>query len=394
MVGPREFVAPAPAPRGGSWGGGRILFALGETSLNLPDRGGAGLYTVSETGGRRYAVEIPPPPGTLYFRPRLLPDGRSFLISTFPVESARRRRLEASERGYPGQKLRLAALDSRESRLIQEVEGPASARARFAVGHMIWARDAQLLTRAFDPRSGQFTAPEVVIAQGVRVYSAASDGTIVFQAPEFFSFHAAHVVRPKGCTSRARLLIRTPTAACRLSPNGRRASVWKGSGAGNQDVWEVDLSTGVLSRMTDDPAIDSDATWAPDETRVAFTSTRSGNFAVYVKDVASGREELLAPKAGRPLVVDGWTPTAAPWWYAEPRGRRIYLVTLDADRTLRPLVENAFTRGRNAGVARWPMGRVQLRRIGRLGGVRGALPDVHLLMTRVHLRGCAAEVAP
>jgi Tol biopolymer transport system component len=108
-------------------------------------------------------------------------------------------------------------------------------------------------------------------------------------------------------------------------------------------VWEVNLSTGVLQRMTSDPATDSDATWAPDGTRVAFTSTRSGTMAVYVKDVASGREEPVAPMAGMSLVVDGWTPDGRALVVRRPGGRDTYLVTLDADRTLRPLVANAFT---------------------------------------------------
>lgn len=339
--GAARVLAPAPAPRGGSWGGGRILFALGRTSPTLPDPGGRRpVHDPGDRGAPRRA-EIPPLPGTLYFRPRLLPDGRSFLISTFPANQPAAA-LEAAERGHQGQSLRLAALDSRESRLIPEVEGPASARARFAVGHMIWARDAQLLTRAFDPRSGQFTAPEVVIAQGVRVYSVARDGTIVFQAQSSSPFTQPTWFDRKGVREGT---LADPDAygGLSLSPDGRRASVWMGSRAGNQDVWEVDLSTGVLSRMTSDPAIDSDATWAPDGTRVAFTSARSGTLAVYVKDVASGREELLAPMAGRPLVVDGWTPDGRALVVRQPGGRNTYIVTLDADRTLRPLVANAFT---------------------------------------------------
>ncbi len=34
-----------------------------------------------------------------------------------------------------------------------------------------------------------------------------------------------------------------------LAPSGRRAAVWRFDDAGNEDIWEVDLTTGVLSRL-------------------------------------------------------------------------------------------------------------------------------------------------
>ena len=124
--GAARVVAPAPSPLGGSWAGGRILFA----SAPSGDLGAAGLSTIPETGGTPARVEtVAPPEGNGYFLPRLLPDGRSFLIGTYPQRS-----------------LRLASLDSQESRLVTEVDGPAAALVRFAAGHLIWARGEQLVT--------------------------------------------------------------------------------------------------------------------------------------------------------------------------------------------------------------------------------------------------------
>jgi hypothetical protein len=321
--GAARVVAPAPSPLGGSWAGGRILFASAPSG-DLLD---AGLYTIPETGGTPARLEtVPPPEGNGYVLPRLLPDGRSFLIGILPQRS-----------------LRLASLDSPESRLITEVDGLAAPLVRFADGHLIWARGEQLVTRAFDPRSGQLTAPEVPLAQGVGSYSVASDGTIVFQTRS-----ASPVTQPTWFDRRGVPggTLADPDAYMGLSlaPNGRHAAVWKGGGDGNVDLWEVDLSTGVLSRMTSDPAADSDATWAPGGTRVAFSSTRSGRNAVYVKDVASGREALVASIAGAALVVDGWTPDGRALVARQVVApRTTYLVALDGDRTPRPLVANTFT---------------------------------------------------
>ena len=322
--GAARVVAPATQGLGGSWAGGRILFASAPSGDFRQDHG---LYTIPETGGTPARVEmVPPPEGSAYTLPRLLPDGRSFLTSTFPQRS-----------------LHLASLDSPQSRLVTEVDGPAAWGARFLAGYLLWARGEQLVARGFDPRSGQFTAPEVPIAQGVGTYSVASDGTIVFPTRSAAAFTQPTWFDRRGVPGGT---LADPAAyeGLSLAPDGRHAAVWKTSGDGNVDVWEVDLSTGVLSRMTSDPAADSDATWAPDGTRVAFTSTRSGRGAVYVKDVASGREELVASIADAGLVVDGWTPDGRALVARQPVAEsKVYLVALDGDRTPRPLVAHAFT---------------------------------------------------
>ena len=38
-----------------------------------------------------------------------------------------------------------------------------------------------------------------------------------------------------------------------LAPSGRRAAVFRDTG-GNVDLWTVDLTTGIVSRLTSDPA--------------------------------------------------------------------------------------------------------------------------------------------
>ena len=161
----------------------------------------AGLYTIPETGGTPARVEIvPPPEGSAYVLPRLLPDGRSFLTSTYPQRS-----------------LRLASLDSQESRLVTEVDGPTAPLVRFAAGHLLWARGEQLVRRAFDPRSGQFTEPEVPLAQGAGTHSVASDGTIVFQTRSSSPFRSRRGSIAGACLV-ARWRTRTSTWACPSLP--------------------------------------------------------------------------------------------------------------------------------------------------------------------------------
>ena len=76
---------------------------------------------------------------------------------------------------------------------------------------------------------------------------------------------------------------------------------------GGTDLWDMDLASGILSRLTTDPALDSDPSWSPDERYVAFTSRRAGPAGVFVKDVNSGAEKPLVVWK-EPVMVDQWTP--------------------------------------------------------------------------------------
>jgi len=82
---------------------------------------------------------------------------------------------------------------------------------------------------------------------------------------------------------------RAPYTPVVLPRRGRRATLVRADSQAteeNADLWDVDL--GIVSRLTTDPARDSDPSWSPDERRVAFTSFRLGRSAIFVKDVNSG----------------------------------------------------------------------------------------------------------
>lgn len=67
----------------------------------------------------------------------------------------------------------------------------------------------------------------------------------------------------------------------------------------NIDVWSLPLDadraalTGTLTRLTDDPAIDQRPSLSLDGTKVAWETSRGGNFEVWVKDLVSNKEHGL-----------------------------------------------------------------------------------------------------
>ena len=79
---------------------------------------------------------------------------------------------------------------------------------------------------------------------------------------------------------------------------------------GNWDIWMIDDARGIQSRVTLDPAQDSDAVWSPDGKDIVFGSTRGGRAALYRKTVDSSEpEQLLAEIEGfRGMIPTDWSP--------------------------------------------------------------------------------------
>ena len=65
------------------------------------------------------------------------------------------------------------------------------------------------------------------------------------------------------------------------SPDGKKLAITLSGSAGNLDIYLLELATGQLTRLTDDPGIDTEAVFTPDGSAVYFTSDRSGSPQIY-----------------------------------------------------------------------------------------------------------------
>ena len=72
------------------------------------------------------------------------------------------------------------------------------------------------------------------------------------------------------------------------SPDGHKLALTLGGTSGNPDVYVLDLSSQSLTRLTDDPAIDTEPAWAPDGKSIYFTSDRAGSPQIYRVGVQAG----------------------------------------------------------------------------------------------------------
>ena len=104
-----------------------------------------------------------------------------------------------------------------------------------------------------------------------------------------------------------------------FSPDGKRLALTLGGTAGNPDIFVLDLNTQNLTRVTDDPAIDTEAVWSSDGQSLYFTSDRAGGPQIYRIGVRPGDK----PKR----ITFGGSYNARP--RISPDGTKLAMVTLD-----------------------------------------------------------------
>jgi TolB protein len=103
-----------------------------------------------------------------------------------------------------------------------------------------------------------------------------------------------------------------------FSPDGRMLALTLSRGEGNLDVFTLDLASQVLTRLTDQRSIDTEASWSTDGRQVYFTSDRAGGPQVYrvaAEGGAAQRVTFEGPYNARPRI--------------SPDGKRMAVVTND-----------------------------------------------------------------
>jgi TolB protein len=72
------------------------------------------------------------------------------------------------------------------------------------------------------------------------------------------------------------------------SPDGTKLALVLSTRDGNLDIYTLDLTTQQLSRITDDPGIDTEPQWSKDGQSIYFTSDRAGGPQIYKVGIKPG----------------------------------------------------------------------------------------------------------
>jgi Tol biopolymer transport system component/imidazolonepropionase-like amidohydrolase len=88
-----------------------------------------------------------------------------------------------------------------------------------------------------------------------------------------------------------------------LSPDGTELSF-----AALGDIWTMPIAGGGRpKRLTDDPFVDTDPSWSPDGTKIAFTSDRAGGMDIWVRDLKTGQDTRMSSLPSAEMSA-AWSP--------------------------------------------------------------------------------------
>jgi LysM repeat protein len=123
------------------------------------------------------------------------------------------------------------------------------------------------------------------------------DGRVVYQGCDFLNDHAAcglYWVGAGGGNYR-----RLTTHQSDTAPAGSQGRVaFMSTRDGNWEIYVIDMDSGNLRRLTNNSAQDGLPTWSPDGKSIAFVSNRSGAWAIWVMDASGGNQRKLFDLGG------------------------------------------------------------------------------------------------
>jgi Tol biopolymer transport system component len=253
----------------------------------------SGLRRVPATGGVPEPLTTPDAGRGEAFHswPRVLPGGRIlFRVAGNPEVAG----IYAVSLANPRERVRLVV---------------TSGKGVYAAGHLLWLRGSTLVAQRFDPERLKLSGEPRPIADpvgagplGGMLAAASSSGLLAHGrvgGTQFSWLDRAGQAAPSGAGALAQA---GDYGSFRVSPDGRRVAVSRGSGSGS-DLWMVDVERDAWSRFTFLPGTASFPVWSPDGRQVMFPAGSPEN--LYRKEASgAGSEQRVAESVNRQYPSD------------------------------------------------------------------------------------------
>jgi eukaryotic-like serine/threonine-protein kinase len=283
--GPALTICDVRDARGGSWGKDDIIvFAPSPADP---------LYTVPAAGGaptRLTTLDTVLHEVTHRF-PWFLPDGKHFLY------------FARIGNGSEHDAISIGSIDGSPPKKLLN----ARSNAVFADGYIIFVRELALMAQPFDPAKLELSGNAVPIAEQVRFnqnwnrgsFSVSQNGILIYEGGGGGALNQLAILDRTGKD----VAIMKGTQSVfegAFSPDGGRIAYSSvDQQQRNEDIWVYDIARGISTRLTFDPATETDPVWSPDGKKIVFSSDRKGNATLFMKnaDGTGSEEQLFESKA-------------------------------------------------------------------------------------------------
>jgi eukaryotic-like serine/threonine-protein kinase len=218
------------------------------------------------------------------FWPAFLPDGRHFLYYSLGPDPAK-------------SGIRIGSIDSDQTVLLVSGTGPA-----FYVpeGYVLFVRQTTAFALPFDASKLRATGVAVPVTEGVAPMGNLPGTTLSVSQAGVLAYRSISTgMTQLSSYDRSGKHLRDSSEPglyrqAALSPDGKRAVLKRLDPATTTwDLWLLDLTSRIVSRLTSDPADDTHPVWSPDSRQIAFASLRKGHLDIYRKVIGASNEELV-----------------------------------------------------------------------------------------------------
>jgi Tol biopolymer transport system component len=306
-----------------------------EGTIIFPGVNADGLFRISAEGGPlAMATELDTARGETSHRwPQFLPDGRRFIFyvrSTTPANSG----------------VYLGSLDSNRKTLVLR---SATNGVYAEPGRLLFEQAGNLMVQEFDAGIGSLRGQAAALGDKVAFLPAPAylpltigrDGTMAYwngQAPSTELLWFDRTGRPLGRLGAAE---RYQSPA--ISPDARKLLVTEIVSPSRTEIWNIEVSSGIATRLTFSQGAARFAIWSPDGRDVAFTALEAGTFRLYQKPASGAGQQTVLFEPGKYFssFPEDWSRDGRWLFYnvTAKTGWDIWALNIADDRKARPIIE-------------------------------------------------------